>query len=112
MPPPLGALPVPATPSLIKALDRIAVAQKDVFGSMTHSPHFLQYAVDTSGQQRHHPRSRDGLPRVHDTPLSDDDDEGDHDLESTGMKMRVTKPQGRRRGWDEFWSDVKNKARQ
>ena len=27
-----GAVPVPATPSLIKALDRIAVAQKDAFG--------------------------------------------------------------------------------
>ncbi|KAJ7578107.1 hypothetical protein C8J56DRAFT_969013 [Mycena floridula] len=34
--PPLGA--VPATPSLIKALDRIAVAQKEVFGDAPRSP--------------------------------------------------------------------------
>jgi hypothetical protein len=34
--PPLGA--VPATPSLIKALDRIAVAQKDAFGSSSGLP--------------------------------------------------------------------------
>jgi hypothetical protein len=27
-----GAMPVPATPSLIKAIDRIAVAQQDAFG--------------------------------------------------------------------------------
>jgi hypothetical protein len=27
-----GAMPVPATPSLIKAIDRIAIAQKDAFG--------------------------------------------------------------------------------
>lgn len=29
-----GAMPVPATPSLIKAIDRIAIAQRDAFGIM------------------------------------------------------------------------------
>ncbi|KAF9260948.1 hypothetical protein L218DRAFT_1079017 [Marasmius fiardii PR-910] len=30
--PPVSSMPVPATPSLIKALDRVAMAQKDAFG--------------------------------------------------------------------------------
>ncbi len=47
--PPTGA--VPATPSLIKALDRIALAQKDAFG----------------------PRGREGLPRIED----EDENRGD-----------------------------------
>lgn len=33
IPPVPGAVPLPATPSLIRAIDRIAVAQKEVFGS-------------------------------------------------------------------------------
>lgn len=37
VPPIPGAVPLPATPSLIRAIDRIAVAQKEVFGSHSES---------------------------------------------------------------------------
>lgn len=44
MPPPLGA--VPATPSLIKALDRIAVAQKDAFSHLRSEMPSVSMAED------------------------------------------------------------------
>ncbi|TFK69508.1 hypothetical protein BDN72DRAFT_888245 [Pluteus cervinus] len=96
---PPGAIPVPATPSLIKALDRIAVAQKDAF---SHTDARLSAHKEESRISKH-----DGLPRVHDSPLSDD--ESDADPEAGNLPGKGKQPDGRH--WDEFWRDVKDKAR-
>ncbi|KAJ7740901.1 hypothetical protein DFH07DRAFT_891638 [Mycena maculata] len=67
--PPL--VPVPATPSLIKALDRIAVAQKDAFPAPAG------------------PEGMPGSPRTNTSPREE--------------------PKGAR--WEDFWKEVRDKAR-
>ncbi|KAG5648320.1 hypothetical protein DXG03_004892 [Asterophora parasitica] len=92
---PMGA--VPATPSLIKALDRISAAQRDAFGpgNMSSSPEL------PSSNQLYGKKSLakvDGLPKVQKL-----DDAGDEDGEEMD-KRRAPK-------WDDFWREVKDKAR-
>lgn len=92
----IGAMPmgaVPATPSLIKALDRITAAQKDAFGPGSISPpHMASRATAL-------PKGRlEGLPET-DNLDSDDDDE----LERQEKTQRAPR-------WEEFWRDVKRKA--
>ncbi|KAF8073781.1 hypothetical protein FPV67DRAFT_1479250 [Lyophyllum atratum] len=92
---PLGA--VPATPSLIKALDRISAAQRDAFGPSS------VFSTPTSA----HPSSSfnmkktavkvDGLPKVQELDNDDDDD---------GTEVKHQAPR-----WDDFWREVKHKAR-
>ncbi|KAF5340640.1 hypothetical protein D9611_007480 [Ephemerocybe angulata] len=55
VPPIAGAMPVPATPSLIRAVDRIAEAQKDVYGGAAAYPYPLEGVPVTS--------DRSGAPR-------------------------------------------------
>lgn len=96
-----GALPVgvvPATPSLMKALDRVSEAQREAFG-----------VAGVGGLPRNIPRvsggvhlpspslapkaRADGLPRVEEQAADNDD-------------LEQNKP-----GWDDFWRDVTEKAR-
>lgn len=97
---PLGA--VPATPSLIKALDRISAAQQDAFGvaarSMSplqmHTPPHASPAVSTvKGKQ-----TFEGMPQ--DREMDDSDDE----------EVRRKERERRAPQWEEFWREVKAKA--
>jgi len=85
-----GAVPVPATPSLIKAIDRIAVAQRDAFGVPVGLPALTTpKAVGKS--------SRDGSGVV--DPLV---------TMEAGAKVEKTKERAPR--WEEFWREVRVKA--
>ena len=99
-PTPMAA--VQATPSLIKALERVSAAQMQVFGPRHPSPstHTNVPTPESSGAVGS-PRTRlDGVPRVHDFKHRDDHDDSDHEQD-----------QGARGpGWDEFWKDVRRKA--
>ncbi|KAF7422881.1 hypothetical protein PC9H_011045 [Pleurotus ostreatus] len=74
--------PVPATPSLIMALDRVAIAQRQAFGGNVTSPT---------------PKA-DGLPRASLPPSADH-------LPLEGRAVHT----GR---WQDFWREVDDKARQ
>lgn len=95
---PPGAMPVPATPSLLNAINRIAAAQKDVFGALPPE----------------HPArggTYDGLPNIYDKPPTDA--EAAHVITDVEGPGRVRSIEGMHKGdWDEFWRDVKDKARQ
>jgi hypothetical protein len=75
-----GAVPIPATPSLIKAVDRIAVARRDAYGA--RSPPVV-------------PGSRQESVAEGQVTGSDDDRDG----------QRVRAPR-----WEEFWREVRTKA--
>ncbi|TFK23422.1 hypothetical protein FA15DRAFT_670531 [Coprinopsis marcescibilis] len=78
-----GALPVPATPSLIRAVDRIQAAQREVYGNI--------------------PRGHDGFPGY-----VGEADVVDNVFLEEGVEMRT---QGKREPrWEEFWRDVQTKA--
>jgi hypothetical protein len=80
----LMPIPVPATPSLIKALDRIAIAQKDAFGKAPPRP---------------------GLPHTQSSNV------GLHEGLPTTVKQQIPKPpEGPK--WNEFWRDVDDKVRE
>ena len=78
-----GAVPIPATPSLIKAVDRIAVARREAYGA--RSPP----AVPGSRQES-----------VVDGQVMGSDDDRD------GQRVR----QQRAPRWEEFWREVRTKA--
>lgn len=79
-----GAVPIPATPSLIRAVDRIAVARREAYGARSPPvvPGSRQESV-SEGQQ---------------VMGSDDDRDG----------QRVRQQRAPR--WEEFWREVKTKA--
>jgi hypothetical protein len=77
---PPGAMPVPATPSLIKAIERIAVAQKDAFGGVS--------VTDPTKPN----------------DVSDITEEGEPDLGMAANQMQ------RAPRWEEFWREVRVKA--
>jgi hypothetical protein len=78
-----GAVPIPATPSLIKAVDRIAVARRDAYGA--RSPPVV-------------PGSRQESVAEGQVTGSDDDRDG----------QRVHQQRAPR--WEEFWREVRTKA--
>lgn len=82
---PLGPVPVPATPSLIKAIERVAVAQREAFASRG------QESPTTPGLPHSNLSGRAAEESVHEAPEP-----------------------GRRIGgrWQEFWREVKVKAGQ
>ncbi|KAG6830129.1 hypothetical protein H0H87_009027 [Tephrocybe sp. NHM501043] len=89
---------VPATPSLIKALDRISVAQRDAFGPPS-APHALvsslrpsDFAITTRV---------DGIPGLREVQGERSDAESDIEV---GRREHLAL------GWDEFWKEVKHKA--
>jgi len=83
-----GAVPVPATPSLIRAIDRIAVAQRDAYGFP---------AVNTSHQS---PSQATSIPK---------DARGDLDA-LVNMEAGAKKEKDRAPRWEEFWREVRQKA--
>jgi len=95
-PTPMAA--VQATPSLIKAIERVSAAQMQAFGSRNPSPF---PTPDSSGVDGSPMTRLDGVPRVQDFKPHDDHDDSDHE-QGQG---------GRGPGWDEFWKDVRRKAR-
>ena len=78
-----GAVPIPATPSLIKAVDRIAVARREAYGARSPS------VVPGSRQES-----------VVEGQVMGSDDDGD------GQRVR----QQRAPRWEEFWREVRTKA--
>ncbi|KAG6918766.1 hypothetical protein DXG01_011957 [Tephrocybe rancida] len=96
---PMGA--VPATPSLIKALDRITAAQRDAFGSIS------VHSAPSPNQSSSKPETKassakvDGLLKVKE--VEGEYSDGDPDIE-VGRKEQLAP------GWDEFWREVKHKA--
>lgn len=77
--------PVPATPSLIRAIDRIAVAQKDAFGSVVVS----SQSRDASAGIGHGQETTTPIPL-------------------TGREME--RERERAPGWGDFWREVGDKA--
>ncbi|KAF5340491.1 hypothetical protein D9758_014566 [Tetrapyrgos nigripes] len=97
---PLGTSPagmgiVPATPSLIRALDRVAMAQKDAYPSVSVAPASLP-RVEEEDKHKH---AETTPTRVH----RDQDQE-----EDTRTKKERKQEPGH--GWENFWRDVKDKA--
>ena len=78
-----GTVPIPATPSLIKAVDRIAVARREAYGA--RSPPVV-------------PGSRQ--ESLAEGQVMGSDDDGD------GQRVR----QERAPRWEEFWREVRTKA--
>lgn len=98
---PIGA--VPATPSLIKALDRVSEAQREAFGvaGVGNLPRNMP-AVSGGGiylppSPPVHKPWVEGLPRVE-----------EHPPENVAIRddLQQNKP-----GWDDFWRDVTERAR-
>jgi len=81
-----GVMPVPATPSLIKAIDRITLAQRDAFGVPNSSA------------------SKDQLARLNLEPAQPTREA----REGVGDVVGVTEKAPR---WEEFWREVGRKAR-
>ena len=82
--------PVPATPSLIKALDRIAVAQRDAFGP----------PVEIVGG---------GLPPPNLANVNAaDSPKREREIKSGGKRRRPSQERAPR--WDDFWREVQVKA--
>jgi hypothetical protein len=94
VPPIHGAMPVPATPSLIRAVDRIVVAQREAFGGTTKGVHLEEApALDEDVRRL----------RVEDPPITGREREG-------GEQAR--EQQQKQKSWDAFWRDVRVKAGQ
>ncbi|KAJ3573460.1 hypothetical protein NP233_g2409 [Leucocoprinus birnbaumii] len=105
-----GSMPVSATPSLIKALDRIAIAQRDAFGHAAASPSVLASTPTIRGDTRSDPGKQ---PEI-----------GTADLRSKGRKngfgaeeeeednARAVQQARKERAprWEEFWREVRAKA--
>ncbi|TFK39065.1 hypothetical protein BDQ12DRAFT_682957 [Crucibulum laeve] len=115
MPPP-GAVPVPATPSLIKAMDRIVLAQRDAFGPVVESavppnPYVPVLRASTAPSLMRKP---DGMPRTMSSPISiqarkdaKDEEDGDDEL---AIEEGIKKRKGRSPRWEDFWREVRTKA--
>jgi len=88
-PAPEGA--VPATPSLIKALDRIAIAQQAAFGAV---PRVRPLRPGLPSQKSSEPAMTSGLPKPQ-LPLRAD---------SAAENNKAA-------NWDTFWKEVREKAR-
>ncbi|KAG2010343.1 hypothetical protein CC2G_013175 [Coprinopsis cinerea AmutBmut pab1-1] len=85
-----GAIPIPATPSLIKAVDRIQKAQMEIYSPLSS-------------------QARDGFPapaRVVDDLRLEDGLKVD-DADGVELQSRPT----RARRWEEFWREVRVKAK-
>jgi hypothetical protein len=97
---PMGA--VPATPSLIKALDRVAEAQRYAFGLPARGPLVNSSAANGGGVYHPivpaHKAPVDGMPRV--------DKHTTNGEEAIRDDAQQNKPR-----WDDFWRDVTEKAR-
>ncbi|KDR82403.1 hypothetical protein GALMADRAFT_58295 [Galerina marginata CBS 339.88] len=93
-----GAMPkpVPATPSLIKAIDRLAVAQKEAYGSAVQAASQKDAAAPTRSASKDHSNSR----RPSASP---------EDAEAGGPKEASAKAERAPR-WEEFWREVRVKA--
>ncbi|KAJ2926605.1 hypothetical protein H1R20_g10488, partial [Candolleomyces eurysporus] len=101
VPPVPGAMPVPATPSLIRAVDRIVVAQREVFGKASTPAKSTPSPLHRSGERE---RGADGDEdikrlRVEESPIT---------IRDGGEKAR----QQQNQSWDAFWRDVRVKAGQ
>jgi len=86
---------IPATPSLIKALDRVAEAQRNAFDlPRARGPMGSSSAVNTLPARR---AWVDGMPTVE-----------EHATEGETIR---DDPQQNKSRWDDFWRDVTEKAR-
>lgn len=97
---PLGA--VPATPSLIKALDRVSEAQREAFGvagggALPRGRPPVSGGIHPLSASPSHKVRVDGLPRVEE--------------QVTGKEAIRDDVQSKKPRWDDFWRDVREKAR-
>ncbi|KAF9523919.1 hypothetical protein CPB83DRAFT_820899 [Crepidotus variabilis] len=102
-----GALPVPATPSLIRAIDRLAIAQRDAYG------HSGGMGVGAGGLSV--VPSRDGsVAPSRDSQGQERGHAQDATIPSTGVPRQDRQETGERQErvprWEEFWREVRNKA--
>ncbi|KAF9453111.1 hypothetical protein P691DRAFT_801975 [Macrolepiota fuliginosa MF-IS2] len=100
-----GALPVPATPSLIKALDRLAIAQREAFGQSSASLPTPSTSVSGEGEgqgaQKHHtPETRATKPTLKEEELEEEDN-----ARAVANARRERAPR-----WENFWREVRVKA--
>lgn len=98
-----GAAAVPATPSLIKAFHRIAIAQKDAFGPSSHSvvgesDITTEHTSSASSKAARYPLRKRGVNGA--------GTEGEEQEEEDFRNARDERaPQ-----WEEFWREVRHKA--
>ncbi|KAF5360661.1 hypothetical protein D9756_004634 [Leucocoprinus leucothites] len=105
-----GSAPVPATPSLIKAMDRIAIAQRDAFGPVTPSP-FIP--ASTSATPTGDARNSEGKQLKLETKglgymperqrIEEEEEEDNARAVERARKERAPR-------WEEFWREVRAKA--
>ncbi|KAG5652906.1 hypothetical protein H0H81_003167 [Sphagnurus paluster] len=100
LPLPMGA--VPATPSLIKALDRISAAQRDAFSAEV----VVSTPTSSNDPSSNHPssysRNQKGSTHVEGLPkLQDHQTDGLHEVENTHNRAPM---------WEQFWREVRHKA--
>ncbi|PPQ97818.1 hypothetical protein CVT26_012919 [Gymnopilus dilepis] len=99
-------MPVPATPSLIKAIDRLATAQREAYGSagLPGSPVPVQAPAVRSSSP--HAQSKSGSPRGRRASLED------AEAGAVGVPHGTPAPKKSERAprWEEFWREVRVKA--
>ncbi|KAG6841990.1 hypothetical protein C0991_004481 [Blastosporella zonata] len=93
---PMGA--VPATPSLIKALDRISAAQRDAFASTRVLP---SNVLSSDSSAKKIAANADDLPRLQEVEYNYSYNPPDANAKRKGQLAPM---------WEEFWREVKHKA--
>ncbi|KAF8632719.1 hypothetical protein AX15_001716 [Amanita polypyramis BW_CC] len=111
LPPVLLPASVPATPSLLNALHRVAVAQQQAYG--------LQELPNITSRYQNGDRGGavDGLPRAGNVRSGSQSQSPNQSPVSRNPQLRMDEPKqasdkdgAGTRGWDDFWKDVKAQA--
>ncbi|KAG6890817.1 hypothetical protein C0995_003250 [Termitomyces sp. Mi166 len=92
---------IPATPSLIKALDRISAAQREAFEFVSGSSTLTSTQSASDSERKGSTTRVEGLPQVPETDLEGTGDYSDIEFIRKGRLMP---------SWEEFWKEVKDKA--
>ncbi|KXN83118.1 hypothetical protein AN958_01789 [Leucoagaricus sp. SymC.cos] len=106
--PVLGSIPVPATPSLIKAFDRIAMAQREAFRHGSTSPALASTPASDSGL-----KTKDAGPNKQESdPKTVKSPRGQQRMEEEEDNVKAVENARRERAprWEEFWREVRVKA--
>ncbi|KAF8904081.1 hypothetical protein CPB84DRAFT_1773356 [Gymnopilus junonius] len=106
-------VPVPATPSLIKAIDRLAVAQREAYGPPAASGALSTTQVPAANTTSARPPSPSNGHSKSKSPRGMHATLEDAEAGAVGMQlgMPALKKAERAPRWEEFWREVRVKAR-
>ncbi|KIM42953.1 hypothetical protein M413DRAFT_443775 [Hebeloma cylindrosporum] len=123
--PPIAPVPVPATPSLLRALDRVAVAQRAAYGIPTSplsqsQPQSQSQSISSEAGKAHRKKRPLNSTSNPTTPSAAKPSETYEDAEAGRGKSTRPKRMSEERGgedktqrsprWEEFWREVRVKA--